>query len=95
MLLGFPVGICPSLPNVGHTNTPILFGALGYFVVRVVRDGGDLESGRLIRITEAQGYLENLLVGFKSFLRCNGALLAAQGGSPVGTLAPVKYLANS
>jgi hypothetical protein len=95
MLLGYPVGICPSLPNIGHSNTPILFGALGYFVVRVVKDGGEKESGRLIRITEAQGYIENLLVGFKSFLRCNGALLAAQAGSPLMSDSPVKYLQNS
>jgi HK97 family phage major capsid protein len=95
VLLGYPVGICPSLPDIGSDATPVLFGALGYFVVRVVRDGGDKESGRLIRITEAPGYAENLLTGFKSFLRCNGALLAAQSGSPAASDAPVKYLQNS
>jgi hypothetical protein len=95
VIMSYPVGICPSLPDIGHDATPILFGALGYFAVRVVKDGGEKESGRLIRIKEAAGYPENLLVGFKSFLRCNGALLAAQSGSPLASDSPVKYLQNS
>lgn len=78
LLLGYPVGICPSLPDIGAGATPIVFGATGYFAVRTVKDRGDEETGRLIRITEAEGYVENLLVGFKTFLRANGALLCAR-----------------
>jgi hypothetical protein len=95
MLLGYPVGICPSLPDIGASATPIVFGATGYFVVRVVKDRGDGDSGRLIRITQAVGFPENLLVGFKSFLRANGALLCAQAGSPQSTDSPIKYLQNA
>ena len=90
ILLGYPVGICPSLPDIGAGATPILFGGVGYFVVRTVKD-----AGRLVRLSEAPGTSEKLKLGFKSFARCNGALLAAQGGSPIGSLSPVKYLQNA
>jgi hypothetical protein len=90
LLLGYPVGICPSLPDIGESATPIFFGALGYFVVRSVKG-----AGRLLRLTEAVGTAEKLMVGFKSFARVNGALLAAQAGSPQGVLSPVKYLQNA
>jgi len=83
MLMGYPVGICPSLPNIGAGNKPILFGALGYFVVRKVKG-----EGKLIRLTER--YAENAETGFKSFLRCNGGLLCATGAS-----LPVKFLQNA
>lgn len=90
VLLGYPVGICPSLPNIGASAEPILFGAVGYFVVRSVKG-----EGRLIRMTEAPGLAENLKVGFKSYARMNGALLVAQAGSPLGASCPVKYLQNA
>ncbi len=90
ILLGYPVGICPSLPSIGHSNKPILFGAVGYFVVRTVKG-----EGRLLRLTENPGLIENLKVGFKSFMRCNGALLAAQAGSPAGAGSPVRFLQNA
>lgn len=90
VLLGYPVGICPSLPDIGAGATPILFGAVGYFAVRSVKG-----EGRLVRLTEAVGTAEKLMVGFKSFARVNGALLAALAGSPLGVSSPVKYLANA
>lgn len=83
MLMGYPVGISPSLPNIGPGATPMLFGALGYFAVRKVKG-----EGRLLRLAER--YAEFAETGFKSFLRCNGGLLCASAGS-----VPVKFLQNA
>jgi HK97 family phage major capsid protein len=82
-LLGFPVGICPSLPDVGAGSTPIVFGATGFFAFRKVIGGGVL-----IRLAER--YVDLLEVGFKSHLRANGAVLCAGGAD-----SPVKYLKNA
>jgi HK97 family phage major capsid protein/HK97 family phage prohead protease len=70
-LMGYPVAICPSLPDIALGSAPLYFGNTGYFVVRRVKGGG-----ALIRFTEAPGLAENLEIGFKSFLRCDGRLLA-------------------
>jgi HK97 family phage major capsid protein/HK97 family phage prohead protease len=83
MIMNFPVGICPSLANIGPGAIPILFGATGYFVLRTVKS-----EGQLLRLQER--YIEYLETGFKSFLRANAALLCASGAS-----SPVKYLANA
>jgi HK97 family phage major capsid protein/HK97 family phage prohead protease len=83
ILMGYPVGICPSLPDIGSAAKPILFGATSYFVLRIVKG-----EGRLVRMAER--YAEKLQTGFKSFLRANAALLCAEGAD-----SPVKYLQNA
>ena len=80
MLMGHPVGICPSLENIGPGAIPIMFGATSYFVLRTVKG-----EGRLVRMAER--YAEYLQTGFKSFMRANAALLCAAGAD-----SPVKYL---
>jgi len=69
-------------------------------VVRIVATGGkdatNQDNGRLVRLWEAEGYAENLLVGYKSFLRANGGLLdVTDNGSPAAPDAPIKYLQNA
>ena len=83
MLMGYPVGICPSMADIGAGAIPILFGATGYFVLRTVKG-----EGELVRIMER--YAENLETGFKAFMRANAALLCAAGAD-----SPVKYLQNA
>jgi uncharacterized protein len=100
ILLGFPVAISPSLPDIGTGTIPIYFGAFDRFVVRIVATGGkdatNQDNGRLVRLWEAEGYAENLLVGYKSFLRANGGLLdVTDNGSPAAPDAPIKYLQNA
>ena len=100
ILLGFPVAISPSLSDIGAGAKPIYFGAFDRFVVRIVASGGkdatNQNNGRLVRLWEAEGYAENLLVGFKSFLRANGGLLdVTDNGSPATPDAPIKYLQNA
>lgn len=90
MLLGYPVGICPSMPDIGSGQKPILFGATGYHVIRLVTG-----ESRLVRLFEAPGFVEHLSVGFKSYLRANGMLLLADAGSPVASSSPVRYLQNA
>jgi HK97 family phage major capsid protein/HK97 family phage prohead protease len=88
ILLGFPVGVSPSVPNFAEAgDVPILFGAMNYFVLRVVKGGG-----QLVRLSER--YAEELSTGFKSFLRANGAMTAivSYAGSPAVDLTPIQYL---
>jgi hypothetical protein len=100
ILLGFPVAISPSLPDIGSGAIPIYFGAFDRFVVRTVETGGNdvtnADNGRLVRLWEVPGYAEKLLVGFKSFLRANGGLLdVTDNGSPASPDSPIKYLQNA
>jgi HK97 family phage major capsid protein len=82
LLDGYPVALCPSMPNIGLNNTPIAFGATGYFAVRTVQ-------GAHIR-----RFVERLIdygkIGFKAFMRCKGAMLA----SPLSD-SPIKLLQNA
>lgn len=82
LLLGWPVAVSPSMPDIGAGATPIAFGALAYFILRTVP-----------QVTTIQVFTERFAeygqVAFESRFRCNAGLLAA-GGSD----APVKYLAN-
>jgi len=83
ILMGFPVRNSPSMPSIGASATPIAFGALGYFVLRLV----DTE-------TQVQVYTERFIdygqFGFEARLRAQGALLSTSA-----TQSPVKVLANA
>jgi HK97 family phage major capsid protein len=79
LLLGYPVGICPSMPNIGPSATPIAFGALGYFILRICP-----EATKVIPFTER--YADYFQTAFETRMRCNGALLAVSTDSPVKTL---------
>jgi HK97 family phage major capsid protein len=81
MLMGYPVFLMPSMPNIGANNTPVVFGNFDYFVVRVSRDA------LVLRILQER-YAEVGKVAYFSKIRANGALLAAHAN-------PIKYLQNS
>src|SRR5262249_41375371 len=61
MLLGKPVAICPSMPAIGTSQTPIALGAMDYFIVRTVK--GSLRIHR-----HAQQWAEYGQVGFQAFM---------------------------
>ena len=83
LLLGYRVGICPSMPDIGVNATPIAFGATGYFARRTVQNSVGIKPNYEARA-------EFLEIGFQGYLRCSGALLAAAGSD-----SPVKYLKNA
>jgi HK97 family phage major capsid protein len=68
LLLGFRVGICPSLPNVGLSAKPIYFGALDYFCTRLV-----LPQAAVIPDHESKA--EYGVATFRALLRGQGCLL--------------------
>lgn len=83
LLLGYPVAICPSMPDIAASAKCVAFGATGYFVVRTVPSSTAIKP-----IIER--WAEYGQVGFQSYLRCNAGLLAASGAD-----SPVKVLQNS
>jgi HK97 family phage major capsid protein len=82
LLLGYPVGLCPSMPDIGAGATPIAFGATSYFVTRAT------EEVPIFPLIER--FMDNLEVGFQSCMSANGALLCAEG-----TDSPIKLLQNA
>jgi HK97 family phage major capsid protein len=82
LLLGYPVAICPSMPDIGPSATPIAFGALGYFIFRTVP-----EAMRVVPYTER--YADYGQIALETRLRGNACLLS------VGTDSPVKTLVNA
>jgi len=82
LLLGYPVGLCPSMPDIGASKTPIAFGATGYFVTRAT------EEVPIFPLIER--FMDNLEVGFQSCMCANGALLCATSAD-----SPVKFLQNA
>jgi HK97 family phage major capsid protein len=68
-LLGRRVLICPSAAALGANNKPILFGDLGQFAVRMVRQ---VSIKRFAELYATQG-----MIAYQSFARCNGALAVA------------------
>jgi HK97 family phage major capsid protein len=84
LLLDYPVAISPSMPQIGASNKPILFGDLGRFLVRVAKNATRL------RIHQEQFALYGQ-VAYEMFLRSNATLALAIAQSD----SPVKYLQNS
>lgn len=100
ILLGFPVAFSPSLPSISANAKPIYFGAFDRVIVRTVATGGkgadNQDNGRIARLWETPGFAESLLVGLKSWLRCNGGLLdVTDNGSLATADSPVKFLQNA
>lgn len=79
-IFGYPVYLCPSMPTKAAGEKPIAFGALDYFVVRVVKP-----LFAFMRLDEL--VIEYGLVGFTGLLRCDGGLVRASNAD-----SPVKYL---
>ena len=82
-ILGKPVKICPSMPNIGSQNVPILFGDLSFYGVRATACGVKLYR-------QYPGLAENGKYGLRAFCRYDGQLLWNDASSP----APIVYLAN-
>ena len=80
LLLGRPVAICPSMPDIGAGATPIAFGATGYFITRLVRN-----STRITVLEER--FAELGQIAYRAQTRANGTLLAV-----TSTNSPVKLL---
>lgn len=83
LLLGYPVGISPTLPDIGLNATPILFGNFGFFVVRSVPS-----ETKVNVLTER--FADYGQVGFQGFIRANGGLTCVSS-----TDSPVKFLQNA
>lgn len=81
-LFGWPIVRCPSLPTIAPNAPTVLFGNPHYFYVRHVARGSYVQM-----VTEAPGYAEVGLVGFRDFMRWDSALVA-----PSTTQAPFAQL---
>jgi HK97 family phage major capsid protein len=75
---GIRVAICPSMDNIGASNTPIVLGDLSYWATRLVID----DSTGIRVYSEAPGLVENGNVGLRCFLRADGGLLYTDTSSP-------------
>ncbi len=86
LLLGFPIAICPSMDDIGAGKFPVAFGSTQFFVTRTVKNGTRLQ-------TYYEQYILDGRIGFRTFMRCNGALMAvSELGSPAIGNSPVKVL---
>jgi HK97 family phage major capsid protein len=84
-LLGKPVCLCPSMPLMGSTNVPIIFGNPWYFVARRV------PSSMYVRaFLESTSLVQYGLVGFESWMRVDSNIVAANNSSYL----PFQYLQN-
>lgn len=89
LLLGYPVAICPSMPDIGPGASPVGFGSTQYFVVQVVRN-----QTRIQILNER--FAEFGQVGYRAQSRVNGILLGVTNdSSPASPQSPVKVLVNA
>jgi HK97 family phage major capsid protein len=84
VLVGFPVGIAPSLPNVGASAVPIYFGDFAYFLTRVVLPQAAISIDRESRAEWGQTV-------FRAMLRAQGTVLL----SAASTTHPIAGLKNA
>src|SRR5207244_10826709 len=73
-IMGIRVRICPSMDNVGNGSAPrypVVLGDLSFWATRIVM--GELSGVKVYR--EAPGLIENGLIGLRSYLQADGALL--------------------
>ncbi len=81
-LFGKPVRVSPSMPNIGASNQPVLFGDFRYFALAEVRQDAYVRG-----FWEAPGFVEQGIIGLKSFSRWDGQLLATDpNASPFALL---------
>jgi HK97 family phage major capsid protein len=91
-IFGKPVKISPSMPGIGPSNTPIIFGDLAYWATKIVTGiaANGMPLGYVQTYTEAPSLIENGLVGFRAFLRAGGVLAVDDRNSP----SPLNYIMN-
>lgn len=83
LLLGFPVRIAPSMPDIGLSAKPIAFGDLSRWVTRIHKDSYH------VKVFQERFILYGNY-GYNARLRCNGALMNVSA-----TDSPIKYLQNA
>jgi HK97 family phage major capsid protein len=77
-IYGVKVRICPSMPNIGASNVPVILGDGSYFCTKLV-----LDAATGIKIyREATGLVEQGLVQMVSFVRAGSTLLYNDTNSP-------------
>ena len=85
-IMGVPVKISPSMPNIGASATPVIVGDLSYWMTRLVMD----DNTGLKSYLEGPGLIEKGNVGIGCFVRAGGALMFNDVNSP----APFSVLQN-
>ena len=73
-VMGIRVRICPSMDNVGTgaaPKYPVVLGDLSFWATRIVM--GELSGVKVYK--EAPGLIENGLIGLRSYLQADGAVL--------------------
>ncbi len=81
-ILGLPVKISPTLPNIGASTTPILVGDFSYWCTRLVNAGDGREQIGIYNYSETTDVVEKGVVEVAAFTRAGGALLYTDNGSP-------------
>ena len=71
-LLGRPVVVDDNMPDIAASAKPILYGALGQYVLRIVKN-------IRIRVYDEQAYAKDNCVGIQAFVSADGKLLAKTG----------------
>lgn len=82
VLLGFPIGPCPSMTDIAPGAKPLIFYCPRYFVVRFAA----MPSIQIL----TERYAPNGQIGFQAFLRVQGSLFVPANGP-----CPAVYLQNS
>ena len=83
-ILGFPVWICPSMPESGNRDIPIVFGDVSYWHTRLITDS----FSRIRILKEAPGIIDAGCVGLQMLIRADGVLAtdATSSNSPMAAL---------
>ncbi len=77
-IFGVKVRICPSMPNIGASNVPVILGDGSYFCTKMVQD----ETSGIKIYRESTGLIEQGLVQMVSYVRAGSTLLYNDTSSP-------------
>lgn len=79
-ILGRPVVIDDNMPDIGAGKTPILFGDLRKYILRIVQ-------GVKVRVYQEEKFYKDNCVGIQAFVSADGKLIAKSGVyEPIGGL---------
>jgi HK97 family phage major capsid protein len=88
-ILGKPVRVTPSMPNMSNSAVSVIFGALDYWITNIVTgEQNGFQSQYIQKYTEAPSLVDNGMFGLRAFLRAGGALASNDPGSP----SPLNYI---
>ena len=71
-ILGRPVVIDDNMPDIGAGKTPIIFGDLKKYILRIVQ-------GVKVRVYQEEKFYKNNCVGIQAFVTADGKLIAKTG----------------